>query len=132
MKVALLIITHNQIGQELISTVRSILGNNKPPIDSISIPANLDPGDLGGYADQIREKIIDLASRHKVLILTDIYGATPNNLARYFANEVNAVVISGVNLPMLLRVLNYSTQDLDELAITAIEGGKIGIVQGQM
>ena len=130
MKVALLIITHNQIGQELISTAGSILGNNTPPIHSISIPADLNPGDLGGYADQIRDTIVDLNSRHKVLILTDIYGATPNNLARYFASDPNAAVLSGVNLPMLLRVINYSGQDLDQLVITAIEGAKKGIVQG--
>lgn len=130
MKVALLIITHNRIGQELISTASSILGNNTPPIHSISIPADLNPGDLGGYADQIRDTIANLNSRHKVLILTDIYGSTPNNLARYFASDPGAVVLSGVNLPMLLRVINYCGQDLDQLVITAIEGAKKGIVQG--
>jgi len=130
MKVALLIITHNQIGQELISTASSILGNNTPPIHSISIPADLRPADLGGYADQIRDTIVDLNSQQKVLILTDIYGATPNNLARYFTNDLNAVVLSGMNLPMLLRVLNYAEQDLDQLVITAIEGAKKGVVQG--
>ncbi len=130
MKVALLIITHNQIGQQLISTASTILGNNTPPIHSISIPADLDPGNLGGYADQIRDTIVDLSSQHEVLILTDIYGATPNNLARYFANDSKAVVLSGVNLPMLLRVLNYCDQDFDQLVITAIEGAKEGIVLG--
>lgn len=130
MNVALLIVTHNQIGQELIATARSILGNNTLPIRSISIPAELDPGELGGYADQIRDAITDLNARHKVLVLTDIYGATPNNLARYFANDLNAEIVSGVNLPMLLRTLNYCTQDLDQLVITAIEGAKKGIVRG--
>ena len=130
MKVALLIITHNQIGSELISTAGSILGNNALPIHSISIPAELNAGDLGGYADQIRDTIVDLNSRQKLLVLTDIYGATPNNLARYFANDINSVVLSGVSLPMLLRVLNYCEQDLDQLVITAIEGAKKGIVQG--
>ena len=130
MKVALLIITHNQIGSELISTAGSILGNNALPIHSISIPAELNPGDLGGYADQIRDTIVDLNSRQKLLVLTDIYGATPNNLARYFANDINSVVLSGVNLPMLLRVLNYCERDLDQLVITAIEGARKGIVQG--
>ena len=130
MKVALLIITHNQIGQELIATASAILGINTPPIYSISIPAELKPSDMGKYADQIRELMVELNSRHEVLVLTDIYGATPNNLARYFANGLNVAVISGVNLPMLLRVLNYCEQDLDQLVITAIEGAKKGILQG--
>ena len=130
MKVGLLIVTHNQIGRELIATASSILGNSTPPIQSISIPSDLGPGDLGGYADQIRDTMVDLNSRQKVLVLTDIYGATPNNLARYFAHDLDAEVVSGVNLPMLLRVLNYCGQDLDQLVITAIEGAKKGIVQG--
>lgn len=130
MKVAVLLITHNLIGQELISTASAILGNNLPPIHSISVPAGLDPGDLGGYADQIRDTIVDLNSRHKVLVLTDIYGATPNNLARYFASDTDAVVVSGVNLPMLLKAINYCGQDLDQLVSSAIESAKKGIVQG--
>jgi PTS system ascorbate-specific IIA component len=130
MKVAVLLITHNLIGQELISTASAILGNKIPPIHSISVPAELDPGDLGDYADQIRDTIVDLNSRHKVLVLTDIYGATPNNLARYFASDIDAVVVSGVNLPMLLKVINYCGQDLDQLVISAIESAKKGIVQG--
>ena len=128
MSVGFLIITHNQIGAELIATANSILGNKVPPIQSISIPAELDPVNMGGYADQIRDAIVDLTTSQNLLIITDIYGATPNNLARYFANDLNAKVVSGVNLPMLLRVLNYSQRDLNQLVVTAIEGGKKGIV----
>ncbi len=130
MKVGLLVITHNRIGEELIATARSILGINLAPIHTISIPAELDPADLGAYADQIRDTIVDLTSKQSVLIFTDIYGATPNNLARYFANDLDAEVVSGVNLPMLLRALNYSQQDLRQLVVTAIEGAKKGIVHG--
>jgi PTS system mannose-specific IIA component len=128
MNVGLLVITHNKIGAELIATAGSILGNKLPPIQSISIPAELDPADLGRYADQIRDAINDITSKQNLLIFTDIYGATPNNLARYFGSESNAEVVSGVNLPMLIRVLNYSQQDLSQLVVTAIEGAKKGIV----
>ena len=130
MNVGLLVITHNRIGEELIATARSILGNNIAPIQTLSIPGELNPADLGGVADQIRDTIVDLTSKQSVLILTDIYGATPNNLARYFANDLDAEVVSGVNLPMLLRVLNYNQQGLMQLLVTAIEGAKKGIVHG--
>jgi PTS system mannose-specific IIA component len=130
MNVGLLIITHNQIGQELIATASAIFRGNTPLMRSISIPAELEPGNLGEYADQIRDTIAELVTEQSLLILTDLYGATPNNLARYFANELNAEVVSGVNLPMLLRVLNYCGQNLDQLVITAIEGAKKGVVQG--
>jgi PTS system mannose-specific IIA component len=130
MNVGFLIITHNQIGQELIATASAIFRGNTPLMRSISIPAELEPGNLGEYADQIRDTIAELVTEQSLLILTDLYGATPNNLARYFANELNAEVVSGVNLPMLLRVLNYCGQNLDQLVITAIEGAKKGVVQG--
>ena len=130
MSVNLLIIAHNQIGQELIATASSILGNSVPSIQSISIPSGLDPADLGRYADQIRDTIAALSTSEAVLILTDIYGATPNNLARYFANDLNAEVVSGVNLPMLIRVLSYRGEDLEQLVIKAIEGATKDILQG--
>jgi len=65
-----------------------------------------------------------------LLVLTDVYGATPDNLARYFSTECNARVVSGINLPMLLRVLNYAHQSLEQLCQTASSGGIKGIQQG--
>ena len=129
MKVAILVITHNDIGQSLIETAVSMLDKKTSGVRSLSIPANLKPRDLGYYADQIRDCITDSNSVDGLLILTDIYGATPNNLARYFGSEENIKVISGLNLPMLIRVLNYHHQSLPELAEIAIEGGHKGIQQ---
>ena len=129
MTVAKLIITHNGIGQSLIDTAASMLANNDLPVTALSVPANLQPQDLGYYADQIRNHIVDLNSTRGVLILTDICGATPNNLARYFAEENNVEVISGLNLPMLIRVLNYGEKPLDELVEIALDGGRTGIRQ---
>jgi len=127
MAVNILIITHNGIGQSLIDTATSMLATKDLPITALSVPANLLPQDLGYYADQIRNHIDDLNSTYGVLILTDICGATPNNLARYFAGEKNVAVISGLNLPMLIRVLNYAEKPLDELVEIALDGGRTGI-----
>lgn len=131
MSVNILIITHNLIGQELIATATSILGNNALDIHSLSIPANLEPEQIGSYADTIRNSIVELNSAQGVLILTDVYGATPNNLARYFAAGLKAEVVSGINLPMLLRILNYNGQKLDQLVTTAVEGAIKGIIRSQ-
>ncbi len=131
MSVGLLIIAHNKIGQELVATATSILGNKSLAIHTMSIPTNLEAPELGAYADQIRNAIIEFDAEDGVLILTDIYGATPNNLSRYFGTDLNVEIVSGVNLPMLLRVLNYNGQPLDQMAATAVEGAKRGIVRGQ-
>jgi len=129
MSAALLIITHNGIGQALIDTATSMLGENASQVSCLSIPANLKPQDLGYYADQTRDSMIELNNGDGVLILTDIYGATPSNLASYFGSEENVEIVSGLNLPMLVRVLNYRQQPLQKLAAIAVEGGHKGIQQ---
>lgn len=137
MTVRLLVITHNQLGQELIDTASSILGNHILDVNFISVSANLKPNELGRYADQIKNTITQLhiASSNSngysngILILTDICGATPYNLAKYFATDKNINIVSGINLPMLLRVLNYPNQSLQALSLTAIEGARMGVVQ---
>ena len=129
MTVSLLVITHNHIGQELIDTATSIVGSTALEIDFVSVSAQLKPHDLGRYADQIKNTITALDIGNGILILTDICGATPYNLAKYFATDKNIKIVSGINLPMLLRVLNYSNQSLHDLSLTAIEGGHKGVIQ---
>ena len=99
MNVGILLVTHEQIGSQLVATAEAIICQD---------------------------------SSAGVLVLTDVYGATPDNLARYFARQGNARVVSGVNLPMLLRVLNYSRQSLQQLCETAVAGGGSGIQQGNI
>jgi PTS system mannose-specific IIA component len=133
MTVRLLVITHNQLGQELIDTAGSILGNNLLDVNFISVSANLKPSDLGRYADQIKNTITQLDTANSdsdgILILADICGATPYNLAKYFATDKKIGIVSGINLPMLLRVLNYPNQSLQALSLTAIEGAHKGVIQ---
>ncbi|MDH3326855.1 MAG: PTS mannose transporter subunit IIA [Gammaproteobacteria bacterium] len=88
-------------------------------------PLDCDPQTL---TNQARSKIAELNQNEDMLILTDIYGSTPSNIACNLLDEDNVRVISGVNLPMLIRVLNYPTLELDELAHKAVSGGKEGIM----
>jgi PTS system ascorbate-specific IIA component len=64
-----------------------------------------------------------------VLVLTDILGATPCNVAVQLAEGVQARVIAGVNVPMLLRAVTYQQEPLDDLAARALAGGTQGVVQ---
>jgi PTS system mannose-specific IIA component len=145
--VGLLVITHNRLGQELIDTAACIFGNQLLEVNFISVPSDLSPSDLGRYADQIKSTInrLSIASSNDggnhsgndstyhnhngILILTDICGATPYNLAKYFATDKNISIVSGINLPMLIRVLNYPSQSLQALSLTAIEGARKGVIQ---
>ena len=63
-----------------------------------------------------------------VLILTDLYGATPSNIAHRLVEENKTVVVTGLNLSMLMRVLNYPNLSLEELVDKACRGGGEGVV----
>ena len=127
MSVAILLITHEDLGIQLSAIAETICCQDIAPLACISIPANVAAEQLGKYADSIRDTMTDLDNGNGVLVLTDVYGATPDNLARYFGEQCSARVVSGVNLPMLLRVLHYPRQTLEQLCNTAIDGARSGI-----
>lgn len=127
MSVGILLITHEDIGAQLFNVARTIFKQPSIPVSVVSVPADLEPAVLGKYADLIRNAIQDHDNGQGVLVLTDVYGATPDSLARYFSSDCNARVVSGINLPMLLRVLNYAQQPLGQLCETALNGGRSGI-----
>jgi len=127
MSVGILLVTHEEIGAQIVAVCDAICKQRKTAVAVVSVPADLRPEVLGKYADMIRTAMLAQDSGDGLLVLTDVYGATPDNLARYFSTECNARVISGINLPMLLRVLNYADQSLEQLCQTALTGGTKGV-----
>jgi mannose PTS system EIIA component len=130
MSVGILLVTHEDIGAQLVTVSEAIFKQRMTAIALVSVPADIGPEVLGKYADLIRTAMLAQENGEGLLVLTDVYGATPDNLARYFSAECNARVISGINLPMLLRVLNYAHQSLEQLCQTASNGGIKGVQQG--
>ncbi|KAB2901462.1 MAG: PTS fructose IIA subunit family protein [Xanthomonadales bacterium] len=126
MSVGVLLMTHESMGAALVNAARHVLGRLPLPLDVQEIGANDDPEQrLRAAAASARE----LDHGDGVLVLSDIYGATPCNIAQRLPQlGVHMRCVSGLNLPMLLRVLNYPEQSLDELAQTAAHGGRGGIV----
>lgn len=131
MNVGILLVTHENIGTQLFTVAKAIFKQATAPVSLVSVPADLEPAAVGKFADLIRNAIDEQEQGQGVLVLTDIFGATPDNLARYFADDRNARVVSGINLPMLLSVLNYAQLPLGQLSETALNGGRSGIQQGQ-
>ncbi len=131
MSVGLLVVTHDDIGAQLVEVAATIFAPAALPLSLVSVPAKLAPEILGKFADLIRDAIRDQDQGQGVLVLTDVYGATPDNLARYFSEGCNARVVSGINLPMLLRVLNYAHQPMEQLSETALKGGRTGVRANQ-
>lgn len=125
MSVGVLLMTHEAMGAALMAAARHVLGRLPLDLEVIEVEASADPDStLGMAARQAR----GLDHGDGVLVLTDLYGATPCNVAQRLPSlGVNMHCVSGLNLPMLLRVLNYPEQSLDELAQTAASGGRGGI-----
>jgi PTS system mannose-specific IIA component len=121
----IVLVTHSKLGEALIEATEFILGKKPKDIVSVSI-------DLAESADKLREKIaagIKVVNRKKgILILTDMFGGTPSNLSYSFLEEGRVEVISGVNLPILLRaVTTRKEMELDELATSLETYGKKSI-----
>jgi PTS system ascorbate-specific IIA component len=130
MSAGILLVTHENIGAQLVAVCDAIFKQRMTAVSLVSVPADIRPEVLGEYADLIRSAMLAHDNGGGLLVLTDMYGATPDNLARYFSTECNARVVSGINLPMLLRVLNYAHQPLEQLCQTALTGGTKGVQQG--
>lgn len=125
MAVGVLLLTHNAIGPALIEAARHVLGPLPLDVECVEIGADCDPDAmLRVSSDQARQ----IDSGDGVLVLTDVFGATPCNVARRLDDMgVSIKCVPGLNLPMLLRVLNYPEQPLRTLADTAASGGRSGI-----
>jgi PTS system ascorbate-specific IIA component len=123
--VGLLLITHHAIGSALVEAARHVMPRLPLKVDVVEIGDCADPaGTLSSTAHAARE----LDTGGGVLVLSDLYGATPCNVAHKLGSlGVRARCVSGLNLPMLLRVLNYADKPLDELAEVAASGGRGGI-----
>jgi PTS system ascorbate-specific IIA component len=125
MSVGVLLITHDQIGTVLLDTAVKILGRCPLHAEVLSIPLN-------GDVDVLRRNALALTHAmdegQGVLVLTDIFGATPSNIAASLAQDGRVSVVAGLNLPMLVRVLNYPQDPLAGLTEKALAGGNRGIL----
>ena len=125
MSVGLLLITHNRIGAELLSTATRMLGTCPLTARVLAVSERDDPDGLSATALNLVAALDDGSG---VLVLTDLFGATPANVATGLAGRCNVRVIAGVSLPMLVRVLNYPRLGLAEIAEKARSGGRDGVL----
>jgi PTS system ascorbate-specific IIA component len=121
----ILLLTHEEIGRALIAAAQHVMPRLPCQLDALEVGANDDPDTL---LDAAARAARALDHGGGVLVLADLYGGTPCNIANKLADRgLRARCVSGLNLPMLLRVLNYADKPLDELAEVAASGGRSGI-----
>ena len=126
MNVALFIITHEGIANNLLRTALSIINDQPENINCFEIPMD---APVEAIKHDIQNKIEQLDKNKEILFLTDIYGGTPSNIASSFINEKKIQLISGLNLAMIIKAINYRDLPLNELVEKIIEGGRQSIMQ---
>jgi len=126
MAVGILIVSHPGVGAPLLAVARRLLG--ALPLATEAFEAEWD-GSADALLPAASAALRKVDSGDGVLVLVDLYGATPARLAEKLAHlGTPCRRVSGLSLPMLLRVQNYPEHDLDELCRTAAAGARNGVV----
>ncbi|MDD3673963.1 MAG: PTS fructose transporter subunit IIA [Thauera propionica] len=123
--IGIFLITHGTLGESLIQCACHVLNKRPPQIVQLGLSAQDDPLDI---LPQARQMLGWADSGYGVLVMTDIYGATPCNVAAKLIEPGRVEAVAGVNLPMLLRVLTYRERDMDTLLKRAVSGGCDGVL----
>lgn len=121
----LLIIAHAPLASALRKCVLHVFPDAGQAVAALDVMPNVPPEES---LSQARILMSQLGTRH-TLVVTDIFGATPCNVASKLVDGVRSRLIAGVNLPMLLRAMSYRSESLDALVARAVAGGTQGVIQ---
>jgi len=119
-----LVVTHGHLGRELLAAAEMIVGEISH-IQSVSVGWNDDVNDA---RKEIEKRIAEVESGKGVLILTDMFGGTPSNIAFSFHDPGKVDVVTGVNLPMIIKIASQKGgETLDSLAGIVRDQGRSSI-----
>jgi PTS system mannose-specific IIA component len=124
--IGILIVAHGTLGESLIHCASHVLGSRPMHLMQIGVTVHDDPQQLLPQAIKL---VKQLDHGNGVLVLTDLYGATPANLAAKLLVAGRVEGVAGVNLPMLVRALTYRSEPLRVVVSKAISGGVEGVMQ---
>jgi PTS system ascorbate-specific IIA component len=98
-------------------------------VEALDVTAQIPAEEVEAQARILLQRILDKDPRHEAMVLADVFGATPCNVIQRLADGQHVKVITGVNVPMLWRALNYAHEPLDTLITRALAGGTQGVMQ---
>jgi len=126
---AILIIAHAPLAHALRECALHVFPDCGPHLAAIDVQPNLPPEETLATARISMEQLSRAPGVKGVLVLTDIFGATPSNVAQKLVDGAKSRLITGVNLPMLLRSVSYRNEPLEALVSRAVVGGTQGVMQ---
>jgi PTS system ascorbate-specific IIA component len=121
----LLLVAHAPLASSLQAVARHVYPDCSGRLSAVDVTPGASPEET---EDHIRAALAALPST-EVLIMADVFGATPCNAALAVADGVNTRVVAGANVPMLWRALCYADKPLDELVSRAVNGAALGVMQ---
>jgi PTS system mannose-specific IIA component len=119
------IIAHAPLATALRQCVLHVFPDNGAGVAALDVQPDMPPEET---LAQARIMLEQMGSSH-TLVLVDVFGATPCNVAQKLVDGVNSRLVTGVNLPMLLRTVSYRHESLDALAARALVGATQGVMQ---
>ena len=123
--IGILIIAHGALGECLIHCASHVMGRRPLRVRQLGVSVHDDPEVLVAHA---REMVHDIDDGGGVLVLSDICGATPCNIASQLIDVGRVELIAGVSLPMLVRALTYRDEPLANVVEKAMWGGANGVM----
>ena len=124
--IGILVIAHGSLAESLMHCANHVFGGHPPHVGTMGIALHDEPATILPQAKAI---IKELDQGDGVLVLSDMYGATPCNVCCRLMELGRVEVVAGVNLPMLVRVLTYRNEPLSVLVEKAISGGRDGVIE---
>lgn len=125
--VGIVVVTHGQLAKELISSVSFVIPSS-PSVKMIGVCLNPEM-EFGTFKQNIKNAIKKVKEKDGILLVTDMFGGTPSNISLTFLEENKVEVVSGVNLPMLLKLATLKDDTtLEEAVKTAEIAGKENII----
>jgi len=124
MSIALFFITHEGIASNLLTVGETIIQKPNSNLSFIEVPMD---APVNNILNDVEDKLKQLTTDDGLFFITDIYGSTPSNIALRLADKHNAHLLSGINLPMVIRLLNYRDDPAENLLQKALDGAHQGI-----
>jgi mannose PTS system EIIA component len=121
----ILIIAHAPLASALKACALHVFPDCDTSVSALDVPPNLPPAESVAQA----QMMLMQAQARQVLLLTDVFGATPSNIAKQLTDGIHTRLLTGVNLPMLLRAVTYRHEALETLVQRALAGGAQGVMQ---
>jgi len=122
---AVLLIAHAPLASALLSVARHVYAEQAERVEGVDVDASMS----AEQAEELARAALARLDSPEVLILTDVFGATPCNVAQRLADGRSIRVVTGVNVPMLWRSLCYLREPLEALATRAVAGAAQGVMQ---